>query len=180
VEIAEIPDLNDFTRTRALSSRLSPLNSALRFEMDLLKKVKKVWPKSRSRDVSRAASPTPTNANAPPAPSTSSSGLRSDRPPQANSVSEGSQPEVATLTSDGPSFNGRPPPVKPPEQEGGLKPMVRTGWNGFKGALGILKEVSGLLPPLQAAVGGLIKVIEVIDVRCISSPWCPFLTVPAV
>jgi hypothetical protein len=144
--------------------------------MGLLKKVKKVWSKTNqsrtapsSRDVSRAASPTPANENAPPAPSTSSSALRLDRPPQVNSVSEGSQPEVTTLTSDRPSFNVQPPGVKPPEQEGGLKPISRTGWNGFKVALGILKEASGPLPLLQTAVASLIKVIEIIDVRCISS-----------
>ena len=44
------------------------------------------------------------------------------------------------------------------------KTATKTGWNGFKQALDILKEASAAFPPLQSAVGGLIKVIAVIEV----------------
>ncbi|KIJ43767.1 hypothetical protein M422DRAFT_228985 [Sphaerobolus stellatus SS14] len=41
--------------------------------------------------------------------------------------------------------------------------VAKTGWNGLKLALNILKEASPAFPPLQSAVGGLLKTLETID-----------------
>jgi len=39
-------------------------------------------------------------------------------------------------------------------------------WSAFKAALPILEKVSVVFPPLQSAVGGLIKVVAQFDVSC--------------
>jgi hypothetical protein len=46
-----------------------------------------------------------------------------------------------------------------------MKEWGSTGWAALKAALKIVEKVSGALPPLQMAVGGLLVVIEHIDVR---------------
>ena len=39
-------------------------------------------------------------------------------------------------------------------------------WSAFKATLLVVKEASVVFPPLQAAVGGLVAVITLLDVRC--------------
>jgi hypothetical protein len=50
-----------------------------------------------------------------------------------------------------------------------LKDMGANGWNAVQTALSAVSVSSGIFPPLQAAVGGLLLVMKQIDV-------CPFAT----
>ena len=76
-------------------------------------------------------------------------------------------------SNPGPSTAHQPPTQSPGSPSFGNGPGWRkTGWNGFKEALEVLNTVSGALdsvsrvfPPLHAAVGGLLEVLKVIDVR---------------
>ena len=48
---------------------------------------------------------------------------------------------------------------------GAVKPAASTGFQTIKLALRALKESADALPPLKAAVGGLLAAIDAIDVR---------------
>ncbi|KIJ29374.1 hypothetical protein M422DRAFT_784280 [Sphaerobolus stellatus SS14] len=49
------------------------------------------------------------------------------------------------------------------ENKSKCKSVAETGWSGLKLALNILKEASPAFPPLQFAVGGLLRTLEAID-----------------
>ena len=47
----------------------------------------------------------------------------------------------------------------------GIRRAAKTGWAGTKLLLDLLKESSDVFPPLKAAVGGLVALIDVYEVR---------------
>ena len=47
----------------------------------------------------------------------------------------------------------------------GIRRASRTGWNGMRVLLGVLKETSDVFPPLKAAVGGLLALLDLYEVR---------------
>ena len=46
----------------------------------------------------------------------------------------------------------------------GVRRAARTGWNGMRVLLGVLKETSDVFPPLKAAVGGLLALLDIYEV----------------
>ena len=61
-----------------------------------------------------------------------------------------------------------PPPAQSEEASKDMSPSVVSTWDIAKSAtistLRVIKEASGALPPLQAAVGALIPIMEIIQV----------------
>ena len=61
-----------------------------------------------------------------------------------------------------------PPPAQSEEAEKDVSPSLVSAWDIAKSAtistLRVIKEASGALPPLQAAVGALIPIMEIIQV----------------
>ena len=111
-----------------------------------------------------------------PVPSRDSHNMRSHSqqrsPEPANEAA--SDPDIAPNAQSGatPANTAPPPPIPPPAQseeaEKDVSPSVVSAWDIAKSAtisaLRVVKEASGALPPLQAAVGALIPIMEIIQV----------------
>ena len=54
--------------------------------------------------------------------------------------------------------------LAPPNTGSKVKEVARVAWEGPKTSLVLLNESSGCLPPLKAAVGGLVALIDAIEV----------------
>jgi len=54
--------------------------------------------------------------------------------------------------------------LAPPNTGSKVKEVAGVAWEGLKTSLALLNESSGCLPPLKAAVGGLVALIDAIEV----------------
>ena len=54
--------------------------------------------------------------------------------------------------------------LAPPNTGSKVKEVARVAWEGLKTSLVLLNESCGCLPPLKAAVGGLVASIDAIEV----------------
>ena len=78
-------------------------------------------------------------------------------PPSAHAVPSTSQ--VPSSSASGNQLN-----LAPPNTGSKVKEVASVAWEGVKTSLALLNESAGCLPPLKAAVGGLVALIDAIEV----------------
>lgn len=86
--------------------------------------------------------------------------LRARTHPATYAVTDPATPE--TLAGELPT----PQPIKPhqPVQ------LAKTGWVVLKGVLGVVHDGSDLFLPLKLALVGVVKAMDIVDVRSVSVP----------
>ena len=78
-------------------------------------------------------------------------------PPSAHAV-----PSTSQVTSS--STSGNRLNLAPPNTGSKVKEVANVAWEGLKTSLVLLNESSGCLPPLKAAVGSLVALIDAVEV----------------
>ena len=107
---------------------------------------------------SRNASPTPSR---PPSPTHQSASAVTQKGANAPSSAH-AVPSTSQVTSS--STSGNRLNLAPPNTGSKVKEVAGVAWEGIKTSLVLLNESSGCLPPLKAAVGGLVALIDAVEV----------------
>jgi len=107
---------------------------------------------------SRNASPAPSRPSSPVRPSAVTQ-KGADAPSSAHAV-----PSASQVTSSSTSGN------LAPNTGSKVKEVASVAWEGVKTSLALLNESAGCLPPLKAAVGGLVALIDAIGVSKTNLP----------
>jgi len=108
---------------------------------------------------SRNASPSPSR---PPSPVHKSASAVTQKGANAPSSAH-AVPSTSQVTSSS-STSGNQLNLAPPNTGSKIEEVAGVAWEGVKTSLALLNESSGCLPPLKAALGGLVTLIEAIEV----------------